>query len=54
MIEERIYCKEDLHYGICDSCGEESYEITEDGHCVDCIEESIFINQCMKMKPKWY
>lgn len=52
MIEERKYNYSDLHYGICESCGEESYEITEDGRCVDCIEEEIFINNCMKTKTK--
>lgn len=54
MIEERIYNPYDLHHGICESCGEESYEITEDGRCVDCIEEEIFIQNSMKIKPKWY
>lgn len=53
MTEERIYYKEDLHYGVCESCGEESNEITEDGRCIDCVEEEHFINQCMKSK-KFY
>lgn len=54
MIEERIYCKEDLHHGICECCGDESDEITEDGRCVDCVEEELFIEQCSKMKPKYF
>ena len=54
MIEERTYFKEDLHHGICEYCGEESDEITENGCCVDCVEEQRFIEMTMKMEPKWY
>ena len=54
MVEERIYSQEDLHHGICNCCGEESDEITDDGCCIDCIEEEIFINNSMKIKSVWY
>ena len=54
MIEERIYNQCDLHHGICESCGEESDEITEDGRCIDCVEEEIFINKSLKTKAVWY
>ena len=54
MIEERTYLREEINNGICDCCGEESDEITEDGCCVDCVEEARFIEMTMKMKPKWY
>ena len=52
MIEERTYNIEDLHYGICESCGDESNEITEDGRCVDCVELEHFINMSYKMSKK--
>lgn len=52
MIEERIYYREDLHHGICDCCNEESDEITDNGLCIDCVEEQRFIEETMKQKPK--
>lgn len=48
MITETTYYPDDLRYGICRCCEEESDEILKgDGRCVDCIEEEKFI--CMTM-----
>ena len=52
MIEERIYSKYDLHHGICESCGDESDEITDDGRCVDCVELEHFIEMSYKLNKK--
>ena len=48
MIEERIYSAQDLHHGVCESCGEESDEITNVGICVDCVEAELFYQETMK------
>ena len=54
MIEERIYDPSELKRGRCRNCGEMSNEILiGDGRCVDCIEEERFIEETMKMEPKW-
>ena len=54
MIEERIYLREDLHHGICECCNEESDEITDNGLCVDCVEEQRFIEETKKKKPNHF
>ena len=49
MQEERIYQKSELKEGICSCCQEQSNAILKyDTRCVDCIEESLFIEQTMK------
>lgn len=48
MITETTYYPEDLEYGVCRSCEEESDEILKgDGRCVGCIEEERFIRMTM-------
>lgn len=48
MITETTYAPEDLKYGVCRCCDEESDEILKgDGRCIDCIEEERFINMTM-------
>lgn len=50
MITEIIYTPSDLHHGVCEWCGEESYEIVTndaDEKCVDCIEEEKFYQETM-------
>lgn len=43
MLEERIYYPNDLRYGKCSCCGQESSEIAKyDTRCVDCIEMQLF------------
>lgn len=54
MIEERNYNSDDLLYGICEMCGEESDEIDSDtGWCVDCVEAARFYAETMKYEPKY-
>lgn len=54
MIQETIYNPNDLKRGRCRCCGEMSNEILiGDGRCVECIEEEKFIEETMKMEPKW-
>lgn len=48
MILEINYYPDDLEYGECRCCGEESAEIVKgDGRCVGCIEEERFIGMTM-------
>ena len=54
MIEERNYNADDLLYGICEMCGEESNEIDpKTGWCVDCVEAARFYEETMKYEPKY-
>ena len=50
---ETIYNSDDLIYGVCERCGEESHEIDPDtGWCIDCIEEERFYQESMKFANK--
>lgn len=49
MIIETTYNKNDLIYGICAHCSEESSEIDPiTGWCIDCIEEERFYQETMR------
>lgn len=48
MITERTYLPSELHHGVCSYCGNESDEITEEGICVDCVEDELFYQETMK------
>lgn len=49
MYTETTYSEFELETGICSSCGEQSDEIlSEDGRCIDCIEEEKFFTETMK------
>lgn len=49
MIEEVTYYPEDLMYGVCECCGEESDEIDiNTGICIDCLDEQRFYEMSMK------
>lgn len=53
MVYETTYSTDDLLYGICEMCGEESNEIDPDtGWCIDCIEEEKFYHESMKYSEK--
>ena len=52
MITETVY--DNLIYGVCERCGEESNEIDPNsGWCVDCIEEERFYQESMKYANKY-
>lgn len=49
MIIETTYNQNDLTYGICVHCSEESSEIDPTtGWCIDCIEEERFYQETMR------
>ena len=53
MVSETIYNTDDLAYGVCEKCGEESSEIDPcTGWCIDCIEEERFYQESMKYQDK--
>lgn len=49
MKTETIYTPEELEWGICSCCGDETDEILiGDGRCIDCIEDEKFYDETMR------
>lgn len=53
MKTETIYTPEELEWGVCSCCGDETDEILiGDGRCIDCIEDEKFYIETMRVYEK--